>query len=326
MRQLFGIFIIFLSLHAQVNYELGNGIQVGSLPLYLGGYFSLNYENRADTKKYYIDDLSILGYGSYDKFSYMAELEYHDLYSQTSIGDDTTIKRDTQLHPERLYFDYDYNENYTFRAGRYNSSIGFWNLLPINVLRQTTSDPKTQDLFPNFTTGADITYASYNDSEFKVDLMLENNKDIDPTYNNYNIDKLYGFGAAYEKDDYSIKFNAGYFRTLNTMNDNLYYFLLSAKYDTDDYELSSEVGRQESKERITTPYAGYLQGLYRFSSKHIGIIRLESYDDKLQDRSDTFSVLGYTYRPSYPVAIKSEYQFHTLNKENQFLFSVSVLF
>jgi hypothetical protein len=326
MRKIFGICFMFISLHAEINYELGNGLQMGSLPLYLGGYFSLNYENKANNKKYSIDDLSMLGYGSYEKVSYMAEFEFHDLYSQSSIGDNTTIKRDTKLHTERLYADYEYNENYTFRAGRYNSSIGFWNLLPINVLRQTTSNPKTQDLFPNFTTGADIIYASYDNNAFKIDLMLQNNEDIDPTYDNYNIDKLYGLGAIYEKYNYSIKFNAGYFQTTNTLNDNLYYFLLSAKYDTDDYEISSEVGRQESKDRITKPYSGYLQGVYHFTPKHSGIIRLETYEDKLQNTSDTFSVFGYTYRPSYPVAIKSEYQVHTLNKENQFLFSVSVLF
>jgi len=325
MRKLLGIFILFISLHAQ-DYELGNGIQVDSMPLYLGGYFSLNYENKANEKKYSLDDLAILGYGSYEKFSYMAEFEFHELYFQSSVGDSTTIKRDTQLHTERLYLDYEYNEHYTFRVGRYNSSIGFWNLLPINVLRQTTSDPKTQNLFPNYTTGADLTYASYDDNGYRIDLMLQNNEDLDPTYNNYNIDKLYGIGGVYEKDDYSIKFNGGYFHTTNTLDDNLYYFLLSAKYDTDDYEISSEVGRQESKKRVTTPYAGYLQGLYRFTPKHVGIVRLESYDDKLKNKSDTFGVLGYTYRPSYPVAIKSEYQFHTLNKENQFLFSVSVLF
>jgi len=325
MRKLLGMFILFISLHAQ-DYELGNGIQVGSLPLYLGGYFSLNYENKANEKKYNIDDLSVLGYGSYEKFSYMAEFEFHDLYSQNSVGDKTTIKRDTELHAERLYLDYEYNEHYTFRAGRYNSSIGFWNLLPINVLRPTTSDPKMQDLFPKFTTGADLTYASYDDNGYRIDLMLQNNEDLDPSYNNYTIDKLYGLGGVYEKDNYSIKLNGGYFHTKNTLDDNLYYFLLSAKYDVDDYEISSEIGRQESKKRVTTPYAGYLQGLYRFTPKHVGIVRLESYDDKLQNKSDTFGVLGYTYRPAYPIAIKSEYQFHTLNKENQFLFSVSVLF
>ena len=326
MRRFLGIFIIFFALHAHAEYELGNGIQVGSLPLYLGGYFSLNYENRADVKKYSIDDLSMLGYGTYEKFSYMAEFEFHVLYSETSVGDISTIKRDTQLHTERVYFDYSYNENYTLRVGRYNSSIGIWNLLPINVLRQTTSNPKTQNLFPNFTTGADLTYASFDDNELKINLMLENNKDIDPTYDNYNIDKLYGLGVSYEKDEYSLKVNTGYFHTTNSFDSNLYYFLISGKYDTEMYEFSSEIGRQESKNKTTIPYTAYIQGLYRFTPKHTAILRLETYDDKLKDKTDSFSVIGYSYRPSYPIALKSEYQFHTLNKDNQFLFSISVLF
>lgn len=324
MRILLAILSIFVFSHAE--YELGNGVQVDSMPLYLGGYFSLNYENKANQKKYTLEDVALLGYGNYDKLSYMAEFEFHDLYAQSSIGNKSIIKRDTQIHTERLYCDYDFNENYSLRAGRYNSSIGYWNLLPINVLRPTTSNPKSTDIFPQFTNGIDLTYTTYNDSTFKLDLMLQNNNDIDPTYNNYNVDKLYGLGVVYEKEKFSAKFNAGYFHDINYSNENLSYFLLSAKYDTDDYEISSEIGRQDSDKKTSVPYTGYVQGLYRFTPKHTGIVRLESYDNRVQNMRDSFAVFGYTYRPSYPIAIKSEYQVHTLHNENQFLFSISVLF
>lgn len=319
-----------LSLHAdESSYELGKGAQVASLPLYIGGYVSLDYKNMGNENTYRIDDLAVLGYGSYDKFSYMAEVEYKEFLSKTYQDDDSYITRHTKLHTERLYADYDFDENYLFRVGKYNSPIGFWNLLPINVLRQTTSSPAVIEIvFPKFTTGAGVSYSSFYEGELKIDLMLENNEDLDNEYNNYKIDKHYGFGALYEKDDYAIKLNTGYFHRTesNILEDNLYYFLLSAKYDTEKYQLLSEIGYQESNTQTTTPYAGYLQGLYRFTDQHIGAIRVESYDDHVNNKSDDIAIFSYTYRPSYPIALKSEYQFHSISEENQLLFSLSVLF
>lgn len=327
MQKIVILLIFLVSLYADGEYELGNGKQVGSLPLYVGGYFSLDYRNMGNENRYRVDDIAILGYGSYDKLSYMAELEYKEFYIETYRGDTKTIQKDTHLHAERVYLDYNFNENYILRVGKYNSPIGYWNLLPINVLRQTTSNPISSNIiFPKFTTGTDISYTSYDEGEFKINLMLQNNEDLDSKYNNYEINKHYGVGALYERDNYSVKINGGYFHRVNVVDDKLYYLMLSAKYETEDYELLGEIGYQESQNRVTTPYAGYIQGSYRFTPQHVGIIRLESYEDKINAKSDDIGVVGYTYRPSYPVAIKSEYQFHSISNENQFLFSVSVLF
>jgi hypothetical protein len=327
VRKIVLLLMFFISIYADGDYELGSGKQVGSLPLYVGGYFSLDYRNMANEKRYRADDIAILGYGSYDKLSYMAEFEYKEFYLETYVGDTKTIQKDTQLHSERVYLDYNFNENYVLRAGKYNSSIGFWNLLPINVLRQTTSNPISSNIvYPKFTTGTDISYTSYDEGELKINLTLQNNKDLDAKYNNYEINKHYGIGALYERDDYSVKINGGYFHRMNVLDDKLYYFMLSAKYETEEYELLGEIGYQQSQDRVTTPYAGYIQGSYHFAPKHVGIIRFESYEDKINVKKDDIGVVGYTYRPSYPVAIKSEYQFHSISRENQFLFSVSVLF
>lgn len=323
------IFALIMSLSAHDEYQLGNGVQVAEMPLYIGGYFSADYRNQADENRYRLDDIAILGYGDYNKFSYMAEFEYKGFYSQTYKNDTVTISKDTKIHTERLYVDYNFDDNYMLRIGKYNSPIGFWNLLPVNVLRDTTSSPMSTDiLFPKFTTGVNASYASFNGSDFKIDLIAQNNEDLDDEYNNYKIDKHYGFGILYAKDDYSVKVNGGNFHKIESLNtpDNLYYFLISGKYDVEQYQILAEVGTQKSKSEYITNYAGYLQGLYRFSERHMGIVRFESYDEQFHDKRDDISILGYTYRPIYPVAIKSEYQFHSLTQENQFLFSLSVMF
>lgn len=328
MKKFIIILYLILSLGADEEYELGEGIQVGSLPFYLGGYISLEYKNMDNYERYRLDDLALLGYGSYNKFSYLMEIEYKELYAKTYYDSNVTTKKDTTLYVERVYLDYDLNENGTFRVGKYNSPIGFWNLLPINVLRETTSNPQsTYMLFPKFTTGLDLSYTTFEESEFKLDVMIQRNEDLDDEYNNYKIDEHYALGVSYEKYDYALKLNGGYFHNVErAVNDELYYFLLSGKYETQKYQFLAELGSQASSSQRTTEYAGYVQGLYRFSEKHIVIGRVESYDDKLNDMKDDIAIAGYTYRPLYPIALKTEYQFHSTKSENQFLFSLSVLF
>jgi hypothetical protein len=335
------VLALVLSLYAEEEYRLGEGVQVASLPFFVGGYFSSDYRNMNNENRYRLDDIAVIGYGSYDKFSYMAEFEYKAFYVETYTGDTKNITRDTKIHTERVYLDYKLDENYMFRVGKYSNPIGFWNLLPVNVLRDTTSTPVSVNiLFPKFTTGASASYSSYDEGELKIDLMIQNNNDLDHDYNNYIVDKHYGFNLSYEQGDYTLKANGGYFRNVMSYDpseadepyesltnpEELYYFLLSGKYDTQKYQFLSEIGTQRKESEITTNYAGYIQGLYRFTEQHAGILRVESYDDKLNNKSDAIAIVGHTYRPIYPVAIKSEYQFHSLHLENQILFSLSVMF
>lgn len=329
MRKIVIFCMVFFSLYGG-EYELGKGVQVGSLPLYLGGYVSLDYKNQNDENRYRLDDIAVMGYGSYEKLSYMAEFEFKEFYVDTEKDAKHTIEKDNNLHTERVYVDYNFDENYMLRVGKYNSQIGYWNLLPVNVLRETTSNPvSTEIIFPKFTTGLGGSYSSFDEGEFKVEFMLQHNKDLDDSYNNYKIDEHYGLGIMYEIDEYSIKLNSGYFENMDAHSDEdkRYYFLLSGKYEAESYQIQAELGSQESSEyRSTTPYAGYVQGAYRFDEHHIGIVRVESYEDKVVDKQENIGIVGYTYRPIYPVAIKTEYQLHSQKDENQFLFSLSVMF
>ncbi len=351
MYKIFIVILLFLlPLHAdeysQNEYKLGEGVQVGSLPFYLGGYFSLDYQHTDTTNRYRIDDIAILGYGSYDKFSYMAEFEFKEFYVQTRSQDSISLTQDTKLHTERVYVDYTLDENYMFRVGKYNSPIGFWNLLPVNVLRDTTSNPITSSIiFPQYTTGIGVTYNYYGENDLKIDLLAQKNSDLDPGYNNYEINEQYGVGVTYSKENLSLKMNAGVFNLVHyNLNKNTgdgdnddddkseleqpqrYYALVSAKYDVDNFQIMSELGTQASKTKFTTEYAGYIQGLYRFNEEHSVIFRAESYKENVLNTSDNMAIVGYTYRPLYPIAIKTEYQFHSQSKNDNFLLSFSMMF
>jgi len=334
LKSLVVIVFVVMSLFAQEyeeekSYEIGEGFQVGELPLYVGGYFSLDYRFKDSKSRYRIDDLAFLAYGNYEKLSYMAEFEYKEFYTLSETDNEYTSEQDTTLHTERLYLDYTFNENFILRVGKYNSPVGFWNLLPINVLRDTTSSPiSTERIFPKFTTGLYGSYTTYSEGELKIDTMLQHNDDFDETYNNYVIDEHYALGITYSLEEMDFKINIGTFDNYlpgNTTR-NLHYILASFKYETEEYQVMSEFGSQRSNGSFTTKYAGYLQGVYHLSEQHSTILRLESYDDNFYNLQDEMAILGYVYRPLYPIAIKAEYQFHSISVENQFLFSFSVLF
>lgn len=329
MKRILLVFILlFSTLGAQEEYELGEGYQVGELPIYLGGYFSVDYRKQDEEDRYRVDDIAFMSYGGNNTLSYMVELEFKEFYVETHDNDGKRTERDHKLYIERLYLDYTLNDTMKLRLGKFNSPVGYWNLMPINVLRETTSSPiSTEIIYPRYTTGVDFSYRSFNENEIALDLILQDNTPIDDEYNNYDVDKHYGIGLSYGDGSYELKVNGGYFskRDHHRGVDDFVYGLLSAKYEQEMYQILAEVGMQESKDHDKN-YAAYLQGLYRFTPKHIGVLRLESYKDDLLDSNDNIAIFGYTYRPLFPVALKLEYQQHTRANTNQLIFSFSVLF
>lgn len=315
---------LFTLANANEPYKLGEGVKLSSsLPIYIGGYISLEYRETEHQYTYNVDDIALMSYANINRFSYMVELEYKEFYQKKYINNIADESTNSKLYTERLYVDYNYNENYLLRLGKYNSPIGFWNLLPINVLRSTTSSPMTNELiYPTFTTGVLLSYLYFSQDEIQVDVILQHNDSIDTSYNNYKIDKHYGLGATYTRNNFSTKVNFGSFH--QKQEDQTLYYLLSTKYETNNFEIMGAFGEQYSSNLNLNNKASYIQYLYHINQKHHAILRVESYKDSSND--EAFVVVAYTYRPLYPIALKSEYQIHKDDDINQFLISLSVLF
>jgi hypothetical protein len=316
-----------LLLANEQEYQLGRGMKLGSLPLYIGGYFSIEYEEGyGNERSLTIDDLAFMVYGGYSNISYLVELEAEDIYKKEYRS---RVEYNSQFHIERLYVDYEFNDRYSIRVGKYNSPIGFWNINPINVLRDTTSSPIITDiLFPKFTTGVDIRYNLLSNLSKTLHIILQENEDIDTlisseVYNNFDIDRHYGVALALQYELWSYQFNMGYFEDID--GDSYSYALGSFEYISDEFKILGEVGTQWDSDGSTIPYITYLQYSYNFIENHQAIVRLESYK-KIDTIKDSLVVMGYTYRPRPPIAIKGEYQWHSQRLENRLLLSISVLF
>lgn len=310
-------------------YRLGEGIAVKGTPLYVGGYFSLDYDREANgSSEASLDDLALMFYGSVGAWSGMAEIEWSDLYRHPfDTGSEAVWKGSP--HAERVYLRYEPSEHVQVTVGKFNTPIGYWNRMPINVLRDTTSSPQVvYDIFPRFTTGVDMTLTQ---DDIRVTLLLQGSRDLDAVfngaelYNNFDVDKAAGIGIVLDRGGWSAGVNAGAYEEVNA-SQTWGYLYVSAQYWVGDTHVMAESGYRQNTEHTQSNFGAYLQLAERFYERHYAVLRGEYVNAYRSESEDTALIAGYTYRPLFPVALKGEYQVHSRHDDNRLIFSFSVLF
>ncbi len=307
-------------------YKIGSGIRVANSPIYIGGYVMLDYINRNDNyNRIRIDDIALISYANYSKFSYLAEFEIKDSYVK-EWGKRDSFDSSERISVERLHVDYSYGDNFDFRIGKFNTPVGYWNLTPISVLRDSASSPYlAYILYPRYTTGLQIKYENHLDGGDAYTAIVQNNQDLDDSYNNMHIKTHVAFGVERESDLLFVKANVGYFKAVSGIES--YYYLLSLLYEDTDYDISAELGGRKVDSGWSVPYALYLQGVYHLTPQHDIVARVESYEiDEGAFRNEQIGIMGYTYRPVQSMAYKAEYQLRSYTNESQIKLSFSVLF
>jgi hypothetical protein len=319
--------LAFLSLAHADDYELGHGIRVNDA-LNIGGYFSAELESNQQSDMFTLDDVAVMAYGDINPmFSYLAEFESVGFYHKNFT--DGTENQSRKFHIERLYGDLWMSDDFNIRFGKQLTPIGYWNMEPINVLRDTTSNPLYSNLlFPKFLTGIDINGYVPQTQGLKYHLFAQNNHDFDEEY--INIPNTHFFGFAIDKE-LSMDWNTGgsIGEYITETNQRTRFIQANFKYDDMQWQILTEAlaaKSEYSNRQDDYTYSGYTQAMYRYTPEHAFIGRYEYYNDHHTDYKDHIFTLGYSYRPLYPVSLKGEYQWHSQNDENRALFSLSVLF
>lgn len=308
-------------------YTLGQGYRIDEM-LTIGGYFSTEFEKKNSDETATLDDVAVMAYGNLDtRLSYLAEFESVGFYHKNfSTGDEGG---DRKFHIERLYGDLWLSDAYNVRFGKQITPVGYWNKEPINVLRDSSSNPLYSSLlFPKFLTGIDINGYIPGVEGVEYHLFGQNNRDFDPGY--INIENNHFFGLAIEKEissDWTAGGSVGDYIPV-AGDQRTRYAQVNAKYDDTIWQVMAEGIVAKSNYTNTSDYtvAGYVQGLYRYSPEHAVFGRAEHFSDRYTNYEDNIAVVGYSYRPLYPVSLKGEYQWHSLEHENRVLISFSVLF
>ncbi len=333
--QFFLVSFIATSLKSQ-EYTFGKGYKIGNSSFYLGGYLSVEYEKTSNQKSYLIDDLAFILYLQKDRWDFISEFEASDLYVK-NIGKYNYEKKNFSFHIERLNATYYIDEYQTIQIGKFNSPIGFWNIMPINVLRDTTSNPYIiENTFPKLTSGLCYRYFFDEKLSDSIYITIQNNNDIDSNYNNFNINRHYAVTLESERENQIFKISVGYFKEIN--NNESLYSLFAYKIKKDSLTLSLESAFREQESITVIPYNIYLQSVWDLNENYSLILRFETYKDKSKDLDKDNSskdtednniyekrgILGLSYRPYPNMALKGEYDKSSNN--SKWLFSFSVIF
>ena len=312
---------------AQEPYQLGLGYKLLD-DITVGGYLSTEFSRGENINEVLIEDLAILTYGNLtDRLSFLLELESVDFYKADL--ENGTDSGNTRPAIERLYADYKVSDYASIRVGKQISPLGYWNLQPINVLRETTSSPRlSREMFPKFVTGVSVQGFVPFDETLHYTAYLQNTGDMDAKYINIDVDQHYGL--TLEKSlspQWKIGGSVGKYREQNKNRTD--YFQLNARYDDERFSFLTEGIVDQHKQWLgskETSTAVYTQLEYRFVPQHALIARAEAFRDDRVALHEKIGILGYSYRPLFPVSLKLEYQWHADSNNNRLVGSFSILF
>ena len=260
---------LFSFLKADEEYQLGQGYQLGSTPLYLGGYFSARYDINHGDSEFDLDDVAVLVYGSFEKFDFLGEIEASDVTFEKEGKSDYDLSNQ-DLHLERLYITWALNDNTELYLGKFNSDIGFWNQTPINILHDTTTPPHIMStLFPKLTSG--IGYIYQINENLTISLSMQQNEDLDEEYNNLFVKEHYSISLKDTKESYTWGVGGGYFKERNKHTST--YATIGIQKEFVKLTLLGELYHRQTEDAPSVPYDLYLQGTWHIKDKHDLIIR-----------------------------------------------------
>ena len=322
MRYILLSIILIISLFAE-EYELGNGYKIND-KLHIGGYISTEYSGGKNLNTFTVDDAALLLYGRLmPKMTYFAELELnllyvHDFNTQTS-------KNTLNAHAELFYLDYVFSDKYKVRIGKQTTPIGYWNYEPINVLRDTASNPLYSfQAFPKSFTGIDMYGYITESSNLMYHLFTQVTQDLKNESAYVKSDYFYGASMAYDMNE---NFSAGatiarYKNKNNKHVVNMYQ--ANVKHMYNNFEIQAEVAYNDISNLGKYDLYTYVQGKYSISTYNALITRYEYMDGTINTKK--IALIGYSYRPTPGISLKSEYQKYLISDDEKILMSLSILF
>lgn len=320
------IYFIGVFAAAAFGYEPGNGVELTDF-LKVGGYVAAKYEKSENTDKLLLDDVAVMAYGNISSSTrYLVEMENVGRY-QKDFKNDKESEAGT-FRVERAILEHSFSSAVNVTVGKMITPVGYWNQTPVNVLRDTTSSPLVAtSIFPKLITGIQV-HGESGVEGLEYTASVQQTNDIDEKYNNFAINKFYGLGAKYELTDNSeAKLFAGYFNERNDASQRRFVHA-SYKYSNGAFQVLSEAAYSimETIVKDTTSGGFFAQGRYRMDQKNYAIARYEYYFDGHEQEREHIAIVGYNYRPMYPISLKAEYSFSSVAEKSRFLCSISALF
>jgi len=303
---------------SDADYQPGKGWRIPGTGFSLGGYASAGIENdRRRHASVGVDDFSLFVHWENDgKLRLFSELDLEKPLAWESSRGLTT--HHAYLALERLYGDYLYSEKLNFRAGKFLTPIGRWNVIHAAPLVWTTSRPLiTEHTFPTNATGA-MAYGTLPVMGREIDYSVYTaiggewrpNPKLDPFSEAYGVhlsmptSGLGEFGVSYA--NFEQEKSSGERKNLLGLD----YF-----WSQNRYEVSAEMAYRFSDEGRQSDEKGlFIQGVAPISDRCYAIGRYEYYDQAGPAPGMSLWLAGLAMRLSPAMILKAEYSHATHNE------------
>ncbi len=323
---------------AMPSYSWGRGYHIPAVNLTLGGYFkaSYSYLQPADNELA-LEDLSFfISWRPFNRVHFFSELELEDLFSLEGVR-----PFEESFRVERLYVDFMATDYLTLRLGQFLTPFSRWSLLHAAPLVWTSSRPLITEgyVVSHHATGLEVLYRTYLfERELNVSVYADDSNDLEIGYHINPF--IYAFGARLTYQAHNT-LNIGTSYLVSKVNSGgeanwQYSFALDFLWQKQQYEV-----QLESLLNIRTnqgpQYGVYLQSVAPILDTLFAVARyeymfdsdLQQFDAPEQNHHTHVGVIGLTWRPAAPLALKIEYRFGHNNEDNApsgLLTSISMFF
>lgn len=318
---------------ADADYRPGTGWQIPGSGFRLGGYAAAGLED--DVNQHVatgIDDFSLFvhweGEGKWRLFSEL-DLEKPVLEQDPDAGTESQ----TYLSLERAYVDYLYSEEVNFRAGKFLTPIGRWNVIHAAPLVWTTTRPLvTERTFPTNLTGA-MAYGSVpafgNEVDYSVYTSVGKDWRSSPSLDPF--DEAFGMHLTVPTSGLGeIGVSLANFEQRSAIGERRNLLGWDYFWTQDRYEVSTEMAYRFSDKGHASDEKGlFVQGVAPVSGRWYAVARYEFYEPADPGAAIDLWLAGAALRLSPAEIFKVEFS-HASNNRIQapegFFVSFAVLF
>ncbi len=317
---------------SDINYRLGEGLQIADTGLSLGGYATASLAKLRDApSRVALDNLSLFVWWQNDgRWKFFSELDYENALASNAAGQDG---EDHYLALERFYLDYALSDTTTLRAGKFLTPIGRWNQIHATPLVWTTSRPLvTVRTFPTNATGlmlngtlpgvaSGLDYSLYasKDSEIRPNPALDPFNEALGAHLNLGLSDSSQLGlsyAAFEQD--------------RTPDERKQLIGADFRWARKRWEFSAEgVYRYSDQGSARDEKGAFAQLVAPLSDRLYGVARYELFRRAGESVTTRLGVAGLNYRVTPAIMLKAEWvdaRGNRVDAPEGFLSSLSVLF
>ena len=281
----------------------------------LGGYSSagITIPREGETTAAISEISLLLAWENDSRFKFFSEIELEDPLTWDDHNKLNT--KESYVNIERLYLDYNYSEKINFRAGRFLTPAGRWNLLHAAPLVWTSTRPlATSRLFPISTNGVMAFGAvPLKDSAFEYTIFVEALKDQIDDDDEIKFEHVNGARFTFGQD---LNFGLNLLSFTEKTASNPRYRMLGLDFLThyQDIEILGEAFQRWDSNNKDGGSGAYLQTAIPLSRLNnwsalqnwYGIARLEIFERPDEGRQERW-LLGTTWRIKPTQLLKLEF-------------------